>query len=89
MMSLFEANYEFSPRTNWPEAGKRGHDNIRSTEVFQDWTAVLRELQVNLDKTQTRQRKWCDKKRLPATEYDTLEDVAYGRAKVADKVMFS
>jgi hypothetical protein len=88
-MSPFEANYGFSPRTNWPEAGKRKHDNIGSTELLQDWTSVWRELRDNLDKAQTRQRKWYDKKRLPAPEYNTLEDVAHGRAKVADKVMLS
>jgi hypothetical protein len=32
-------------------------------------------------------KKWYDKKRLPAPEYNTLEDEAYDRAKVADKVM--
>jgi hypothetical protein len=88
-MSPFEANYGFSPRTNWPEAGKRKHDNIGSTELLQDWTSVWRELRDNLDKAQTRQRKWYDKKRLPAPEYNTLEDVAHGRAKVADKVMLN
>jgi hypothetical protein len=61
-MSPFETNYGFSPSTNWPEAGKRKHDNIRSNEVFQDWTTVWRELRDNLDKAQTRQRKWYDKK---------------------------
>jgi hypothetical protein len=88
-MSPFKANCGFSPRINWPEAGKRRQKNIRSTKVFQDWTAVWRELRDNLDKTQTHQRKWYDEKRLLASEYNTLEDVAYGRAKVANKVMLS
>jgi hypothetical protein len=38
---------------------------------------------------QMRQRKWYDKKRLLAPEYNTLEDVAYGSAKSADKVILS
>jgi hypothetical protein len=88
-MSLFAANYGFSPRTNWPEAGKRRHDNIGSTEILQDWTAVWQELRDNLDKEQKRQKKWYNKKRLPAPEYKTMEDVAYSRAKIADKIMLS
>ena len=43
----------------------------------------------NLEKAQARQRKWYDIKHLPAPEYNTLEDVAAGRAKVADKVMLN
>ena len=43
----------------------------------------------NLEKAQGRQPKWYDKKHLPAPEYNTLEDVAAGRAKVADKVMLN
>jgi transposase InsO family protein len=54
MMSPFEANYGFSPHTNWPEGEKRKYDNIGSPEVLQDWTVVWRELRDNLDKAQTR-----------------------------------
>ena len=43
----------------------------------------------NLENAQVGQRRWYDKKRLPAPEYNTLEDVAAGRAKIADKVMLS
>jgi hypothetical protein len=86
-VSPFEANYGFSPRTNWPEVGKRKFDNLGSTEVYQNWTTVWQALQKNLDKAQTRQRKWNDKKRLPAPEYNTQEDVQHGRATIADKVM--
>jgi hypothetical protein len=56
-MSPFEANYGFTPCNNWPEAGKHKHDNIGSTEVFQDWTAVWRELRNHSEKAQTRQKK--------------------------------
>jgi len=88
-MSPFEANYGFNPRTNWPEAGKKKHENLASSEIFQNWTSVWQEMRENLDRAQTRQRKWYDQKRLPAPEYNTLEDVAQGRAKVADKVMLN
>ena len=43
----------------------------------------------NLGRAQARQRKWYDMKHLPAPEYNTLEDVAAGRAKVADEVMLN
>ena len=43
----------------------------------------------NLEKAQARQRRWYDKKHLPAPENNTLEDVAAGRAKVANKVMLN
>ena len=43
----------------------------------------------NLEKAQARQQKWYDKKHLPAPEYNTLEDVAPGRAMAADKVMLN
>ena len=42
-----------------------------------------------MERAQARQRKWYDKKHLPAPEYNALEDVAAGRAKVADKVMLN
>jgi hypothetical protein len=41
----------------------------------------------NLDKTQTWQRKWYDKKTLQDPEDNTLEEVAHSRANIADKVM--
>ena len=43
----------------------------------------------NLEKAQAHRGKWYDKKHLPAPEYNTLEDVAAGRAKVADEVMLN
>ena len=42
-----------------------------------------------LEKGQARHQKWYDQKHLPAPEYNTLEDVAAGRAKVADKIMLN
>ena len=50
---------------------------------------MWQEMRENLERAQARQRKWYDKKHLPAPEYYTLEDVAAGRAKVADKVMLN
>jgi len=46
-------------------------------------------MQENIRRVQDRQRKWYNKKKLSSPEYDTLEDVAVGRAKVAHKVMLS
>ena len=89
-ISPFEANYGFSPRTNWLEKTmKPKRENLGSSEVYQGWTSVWQEMRENMQRAQARQRKWYDKKRLPAPEYDTLEDVAAGRAKVADRVMLS
>jgi len=88
-ISPFEANYGFSPQTNWLERPKRKRQNPGSEEVYEGWTSVWQIMRENLDRAQARQRKWYDQKRQPAPEYNTLEDVKEGRAKVADKVMLS
>jgi hypothetical protein len=89
-VSPFEANYGFSPTTSWlSKPSKLKRENLGSNELFESWTSVWQTMRENLQAAQARQRKWYDKKRLPAPEYNTLEDVAAGRAKVADKVMLS
>jgi len=88
-VSPFEANYGFSPRTNWLEKAVSKRENMASTKVFESWTSIWQEMRENLESAQARQRRWYDKKRLPAPEYNTLEDVAEGRASAADKVMLN
>ena len=88
-VSPFEANYGFSPRTNWLERIKPKHENLGGSDLYEGWTSVWQAMRENLENAQIRQRKWYDKKRLPVPEYKTLEDVTGGRAKVADKVMLS
>ena len=88
-VSPFEANYGFSPRTNWLETKKTKQINTAGSDLYEGWTSVWQEMRVNLERAQARQRKWYDKKHLPAPEYNTLEDVAAGRAKFADKVMLN
>ena len=63
--------------------------NTAGSDLYEGWTSVWQEMRENLEKAKTRQRKWYDKKHIPAPEYNTLEDVAAGRAKVADKVMLN
>ena len=87
--SPFEANYGFSPRTNWLEMKKPKQMNTAGSDLYKGWTSLWQEMRENLERAQVRQRKWYDKKHLPAPEYNTLEDVAAGRAKVADKVMLN
>ena len=85
--SPFEANYGFSPHTNLLEMKKPKQMNTAGSDLYEGWTSVWQEMRDNLERAQARQRKWYDKKHLLAPEYSTLEDVAAGRAKVADKVM--
>ena len=88
-VSPFEANYGFSPRTNWLETKKPKQVNTAGSELYEGWTLVWQEMRENLEKAQARQQKWYDKKHLLAPEYNTLEDVAARRAKVANKVMLN
>ena len=88
-VSPFEANYGFSPRTNWLETKKPKQINTAGSDQDKGWTWVWQEMPENLEKAQAPQRKWYDKKHLPAPEYNTLEDMAAGRAKDADKVMLN
>ena len=88
-ISPFEANYGFSSRTNWLETKKPKQINTAGSDLYEGWTSVWKEMQENLEKAQECQRKRYDKKHLPAPEYNTLEDMAAGRAKVADKVMLN
>ena len=88
-VSRLEANYTFSPRTSWLETKKPKQMNTAGNDLYEGWTSVWQELRETLGKAQARQWKWYDKKHLPAPEYNTLEDVATGRAKVADKVMLN
>ena len=87
-VSPFEANYGFSPRTNWLEMKKPKQMNTAGSDLYESWTSVWQEMRENLEKAQARQRKWYNKKHLLASN-NTLEDVAAGRAKVADKVMLN
>ena len=88
-VSPFEANYGFSPRTNWLETKKPKQINTAGSDLYEGWTSVWQEMRENVEKAQAHQRKWYDKKNLPAPVYDMLEDVAAGRAKVAGKVMLN
>ena len=63
--------------------------NTAGSDLYEGWTSVWQELRENLERAQAHQRKCYDKKHLPALEYNTLEDVAAGRAKVAGKVMLN
>ena len=88
-VSPFEANYGFSPRTNWLETKKPKQVNTAGSDLYEGWTSVWQKMRENLERAQARQRKWYDKKHLPAPEYNTLEEVAAGRARAADKVMLN
>ena len=63
--------------------------NTAGSNLYEGWTSVWQEMRENLEKAQARERKWYDKKHLPAPEYNMLEDVAAGRANVADGVMLN
>ena len=67
-ISPFEANYGFSPRTNWLEMKKPKQMNTAGSDQYEGWTSVWQEMRENLEKAQTRQRKWYDKKHLLAPE---------------------
>ena len=88
-VSPFEANYGFSPCTNWLETKMPKQINTAGSDLYEGWTSVWQEMGENLERAQARQWKWYDKKHLPGPEYNTLEDVAAGRAKVANKVMLN
>ena len=88
-VSPFEANYGISPRTNWLETKKPKQINTAGSDLYKGWTSVWQQMRENLERAQACQRKWHDKKHLPAPEYNTLEVVAAGRAKVADTVMLN
>ena len=88
-ISRFEANYGFSPCTNWLETKKPKQINTAGSDLYEGRISVWQEMRKNLEKAQARQQKWYGKKHLLAPEYNTLEDVARGRAKVADKVILN
>jgi hypothetical protein len=88
-VSPFEVNYGFAPRTTWAAKVVPRRENEGSNTLYEGWKALWQQVRESLERAQARQRKWFDKKRQPAPEYSTLEDVAAGRAKVADKVMLN
>jgi len=88
-VSPFEANYGFAPRTNWLNSKTTTYCNPESELLVTEWAAVWQDLKETLSRAQERQRKWHDKKRLPAPEFATEEDVQKGLAEKADKVMLN
>ena len=88
-LSPFEANYGFTPESNWLGVGKCRYPFDAETDIMKsDWELSWKQMRIDLRKAQDRQRQWYDRKSQIPPEFITQEDIHLGKkAGVPDKVM--